>query len=69
MIASYRKIISLVSGPDFLLPGHDPKVRAIYPNLAVNGIVLHALHEEPTETDVDFSKSVANYLAEYPLEA
>ena len=67
MIASYRKIISLVSGPDFLIPGHDPKVRAVYPNLTVNGIVLHTLHEEPSERDVGFFESVANYLAEYPL--
>jgi glyoxylase-like metal-dependent hydrolase (beta-lactamase superfamily II) len=68
-IASYRKIFSLVSGPDFVIPGHDPKIRAIYPKLTVNGITLHALHESPTETDVGFYKSVANYLPNYPLEA
>jgi glyoxylase-like metal-dependent hydrolase (beta-lactamase superfamily II) len=67
MVASFRKIISLVSGPDFVIPGHDPKVRVIYPKLMVNGIVLYALHENPTETDVGFFKSVTNYCLEYPL--
>jgi glyoxylase-like metal-dependent hydrolase (beta-lactamase superfamily II) len=68
MVASFRKIISLVSGPDFVIPGHDPKIRAIYPKLIVNGIVLCALHESPTETNVSFFKSVTNYLPDYPLE-
>ena len=68
MIASFRKIIALVPGPDFVIPGHDPKVRSIYPKLVVNGIALHALHINPTETDVGFFKSVTNYLPDYPLE-
>jgi glyoxylase-like metal-dependent hydrolase (beta-lactamase superfamily II) len=68
-IASYRKMFAIVSGPDFLIPGHDPKIRTIYPKLVVNGVVLHVLHESPTETEVGFFKSVENYLADYPLEA
>ncbi len=68
MIASYRKIMSLVPGPDYVIPGHDPKVRAIYPKLMVNGIVLHALHDTPSETDAGYFRSVTNYLPEYPLE-
>lgn len=65
-IASFRKTLSLVAGPDFLIPGHDPKIRAIYPKLVVNGVVLHALHESPTETEVGFFRSVENYLEDYP---
>lgn len=67
-IASYRRIFGLVGGPHFVIPGHDPKVRAIYPKLVVNGIVLHALHEPPSETGEAFFRSVDNYLADYPLE-
>jgi glyoxylase-like metal-dependent hydrolase (beta-lactamase superfamily II) len=68
-IASFRRIFSLVAGPQFVIPGHDPKIRAIYPKLALNSVVLHALHEEPSETEMGFFKSVDNYLADYPLEA
>ncbi|EJJ29489.1 N-acyl homoserine lactonase family protein [Rhizobium sp. CF142] len=68
MIASYRTIMSLVPGPEFVIPGHDPKVRDIYPKLVVSGIVLHALHEAPRVTEAGYFKSVANYLPEYPLD-
>jgi glyoxylase-like metal-dependent hydrolase (beta-lactamase superfamily II) len=67
-VASYRKIFGLVDGPQFVIPGHDPKIRAIYPKLVVNGVVLHALHEGPSETDSDFFASVENYLDDYPLD-
>jgi glyoxylase-like metal-dependent hydrolase (beta-lactamase superfamily II) len=67
-IASYRKMFALISGPDFFIPGHDPKVRAIYPKILVNGVTLHALHESPSEIRLDYSKSTENYAADYPLE-
>jgi glyoxylase-like metal-dependent hydrolase (beta-lactamase superfamily II) len=67
-IASYRKMFALTEGPDFFIPGHDPKVRAIYPKLVVNGITLHALHESPSESAPEYYKSIANYADDYPLE-
>ena len=67
-IASYRRMFVLIDGPDFLIPGHDPKVRAIYPKVMVNGIALHLLHEAPSETGVDFYSDTQNYWPDYPLE-
>jgi glyoxylase-like metal-dependent hydrolase (beta-lactamase superfamily II) len=68
-VASFRRIFSLAEGPQFVIPGHDPKIRAIYPKVTVNGVVLHALHEQPIEIEPNFFRSVDNYLADYPLES
>lgn len=67
-IASYRKMFALIDGPEFFIPGHDPKVRAIYPKIVVNGIELHLLHESPSETAEAFFRSTRNYLNDYPLK-
>ena len=47
VLASIRKVQAPVAGPAFLIPGHDPKLRAAYPALAVNGVTLSLLHEAP----------------------
>lgn len=67
-IASYRRMFALVPGPDFFIPGHDPKVRAIYPKIVVNDIELHVLHESPSETDLAYYQSTENYWPDYPLK-
>jgi glyoxylase-like metal-dependent hydrolase (beta-lactamase superfamily II) len=46
-IDSYHRILKLAGGINRLVPGHDPKVRRLYPVHEVNGIELLALHEEP----------------------
>ena len=46
-IDSYHRILKLAGGIDRLMPGHDPKVRRLYPAHDVNGIELLALHEKP----------------------
>jgi glyoxylase-like metal-dependent hydrolase (beta-lactamase superfamily II) len=46
-IDSYHRILKLAGGINRLVPGHDPKVRGLYPVHEVNGIELLALHEEP----------------------
>jgi glyoxylase-like metal-dependent hydrolase (beta-lactamase superfamily II) len=46
-IDSYHRILKLAGGINRLVPGHDPKVRRLYPVYEVNGIELLALHEEP----------------------
>lgn len=67
-LASYRRMVSLVWGPEFFIPGHDPKVRDIYPKISVNGIELHVLHESPNETAMEFFTSTGNYRDDYPLD-
>jgi glyoxylase-like metal-dependent hydrolase (beta-lactamase superfamily II) len=46
-IDSYHRILKLAGGINRLVPGHDPKVRRLYPVYEVKGIELLALHEEP----------------------
>lgn len=50
---SYRRIIALSGGADRLVPGHDPKIRRMYPAHDVNGIELLALHEVPKPITVE----------------
>jgi glyoxylase-like metal-dependent hydrolase (beta-lactamase superfamily II) len=50
---SYDRMLQIAGSPDRIIPGHDPKVRRIYPSIEVNGIVLHALHETPTVSNAD----------------
>jgi|TARA_R110002126_G_scaffold86592_1_gene209008 glyoxylase-like metal-dependent hydrolase (beta-lactamase superfamily II) len=66
-VASYRRMMKLVSGPEFFIPGHDPKIRAIYPAIRVGGVELTMLHEPPSETALEFFQSVTNYAEDYPL--
>ena len=52
---SYRQLIALGGSVERIIPGHDPKVRAIYPRYDINGIEVLALHEAPkpqTEEDL-----------------
>lgn len=51
-LQSYRKIKALTGGVgDRLIPGHDPKVRRMFPAVEVNGISLLALHAAPLPYD------------------
>lgn len=44
---SYRQVIAIAGTPDRIIPGHDPKVRRLFPAVTINGIELFALHEAP----------------------
>jgi glyoxylase-like metal-dependent hydrolase (beta-lactamase superfamily II) len=44
---TYRRLHTLVERSDQIVPGHDPRLRAIYPHSEVNGVQLFALHEQP----------------------
>lgn len=46
-LASYRKLMAVSGGLDRLIPGHDPKIRRLYPTVTVGGLDLWALHEPP----------------------
>jgi glyoxylase-like metal-dependent hydrolase (beta-lactamase superfamily II) len=51
-LATYRKLMAMGGTPDRIIPGHDPKVRRLFPSLDVNGIELLALHAEPKPYDL-----------------
>lgn len=44
---SYWRLKKIAGSTDRIIPGHDPKVRALYPKQDVNGIEVIALHEPP----------------------
>ena len=46
-LRSYTRLMQLAGGVDRIIPGHDPKVRRIYPLLQLNGVDLAVLHEAP----------------------
>jgi glyoxylase-like metal-dependent hydrolase (beta-lactamase superfamily II) len=50
-LRSYSKLQDLAGSIDRIIPGHDPLVRTLYPNLSVNGVELTALHEVPKAHD------------------
>lgn len=51
-LVSYRRILKLAGGaPDRFVPGHDPKVRLVFPSIEVNGVELVAIHAEPKAYD------------------
>lgn len=46
-LRSYDKLKELSGTVERLIPGHDPRVRALYPSYEFGGVRLTALHEEP----------------------
>jgi glyoxylase-like metal-dependent hydrolase (beta-lactamase superfamily II) len=51
-LRSYDKLRAIAGAVERIIPGHDPKVRELYPNYDYGGINLTALHEEPKPHDV-----------------
>ncbi|WP_323032502.1 N-acyl homoserine lactonase family protein [Paracoccus sp. (in: a-proteobacteria)] len=51
-LASYARMQELAGGPEFIIPGHDPKVRHYYPVIRVNGVALNTLHVPPAPHDL-----------------
>ena len=49
---SYEAMMRLVPGIDHIIPGHDPKVRDLYPATHVGGIDLTILHVAPKPHDL-----------------
>jgi glyoxylase-like metal-dependent hydrolase (beta-lactamase superfamily II) len=50
-LRSYDRLRELAGSIDRIVPGHDPKVRALYPIHEFGGISLAALHEDPLPHD------------------
>jgi glyoxylase-like metal-dependent hydrolase (beta-lactamase superfamily II) len=46
-LRSYQALIALAGSVERIIPGHDPKVRRIYPLIEVGGVELAVLHEPP----------------------
>jgi glyoxylase-like metal-dependent hydrolase (beta-lactamase superfamily II) len=46
-LQSYQHLMQLAGSVDRIIPGHDPKVRRLYPSYEFAGIELCALHESP----------------------
>lgn len=51
-LRSYDKLMELAGSVERVVPGHDPRVRALYPNHDFGGVELAALHEEPRPHDI-----------------
>ncbi len=47
MLDAYRRLLSLASSPDHLVPGHDPLVRQRYPAFGDPAQEIVCLHEPP----------------------
>jgi glyoxylase-like metal-dependent hydrolase (beta-lactamase superfamily II) len=51
-LRSYDRLMELAGSIERIVPGHDPRVRALYPNRDFGGVELTALHEEPRPHDI-----------------
>lgn len=51
-LRSYDRLQDLAGAVERIVPGHDPKVRELYPNYDFGGVQLTALHEEPKLHDI-----------------
>jgi glyoxylase-like metal-dependent hydrolase (beta-lactamase superfamily II) len=51
-LRSYARMMELGGSVERIIPGHDPKVRDLYPVHTIRGIKLTALHEAPKPHDI-----------------
>ncbi|NDA45746.1 MAG: N-acyl homoserine lactonase family protein [Alphaproteobacteria bacterium] len=51
-LRTYQRMIELAGDAAHIIPGHDPLVRQLYPELTLNGVTVHALHEVPKPHDL-----------------
>lgn len=58
---TYKRLLTISGGADRLIPGHDPKIRNLYPTVKVGGLELWALHEAPKDFDVSDLARTDNY--------
>ena len=61
-LKSYTRLMELTGGEvERIIPGHDPKVRQLYPSRSYGGIELQVLHETPAPHDVEALKSLDGF--------
>jgi glyoxylase-like metal-dependent hydrolase (beta-lactamase superfamily II) len=59
---SHSRMLELVDGDvQRVIPGHDPKVRRLYPNHTFGGIELTALHEQPKPHTIEEMQRVDDF--------
>jgi glyoxylase-like metal-dependent hydrolase (beta-lactamase superfamily II) len=63
-LRSYTDLMALAGSVDRIIPGHDPKVRGLYPGFVCNGIGLSALHEQPVPHGAAELASLDGFTAE-----
>ncbi len=52
-LRSYDRLMELAGSYERIVPGHDPKVRELYPIHEFGGVALCALHEAPRPHSID----------------
>ena len=60
-LQSYQRLQALAGAVDRIIPGHDPKVRQMYPLHTFGGVELSALHEQPLPHDAEALSRVDNF--------
>lgn len=61
-LRSYKRLMELTGGDvQRIIPGHDPKVRRLYPNHTYGGIEVTALHEQPRPHTVEEMRRVDDF--------
>ena len=60
-LRSYERLRTLAGDIQFLIPGHDPKIRDLYPVRSFAGIPLALLHEVPKPHSAEELKSTDGY--------
>jgi glyoxylase-like metal-dependent hydrolase (beta-lactamase superfamily II) len=68
-LRSYQTLMKIAGDVERIIPGHDPKVRALYPIYEFGGIELAALHEAPKPHDVSELSRVDNFVEEHAQRA
>lgn len=63
-LRSYQRLLELAGGAERVIPGHDPKVRRLYPCYDVGGLALTALHEAPQGFDSEQLVRLDDFLQE-----
>ena len=64
-LATYARLRRLVDGLDRIVPGHDPKIGALYPHHVHGGVDLVALHEQPLPHVESDLADVLNFRTDY----
>ncbi|CAN5725829.1 N-acyl homoserine lactonase family protein [soil metagenome] len=64
-LRSYEGLMAIAGAVERIVPGHDPKVRDLYPGHVVGGIELTALHEVPKPHNLEELASLANFRQVY----
>ena len=60
-LRSYERLLEIVGTHDRIVPGHDPKIRRLYPTLNIGGVDIALLHETPKPHDLAELRRLDDY--------